>query len=188
MSDNPKVSYAVALQEAERIKDNLAPYCEKIEIAGSIRRKKAQVGDIEIVLIPKAVVVDLFGRKNYDLGSLFSAVPDLDYEFIKGGRKYRQYVHRGSRLHLDLFITTPNQWGLIFAIRTGSAQFSHWLVTKKRYGGALPSNYLIKDGFLFDQAGEVIPCTTEKEFFENIQISYIPPEQRNEQGTSCTWK
>ncbi len=42
-----------ALEIAERTKKLLAPYCERIEIAGSIRRKKPEVKDIELVAIPK---------------------------------------------------------------------------------------------------------------------------------------
>jgi DNA polymerase/3'-5' exonuclease PolX len=47
---------------ADRVRDLLAPHCDRIEIAGSIRRQKADVGDIEIVAIPKTVTDgDLFG-------------------------------------------------------------------------------------------------------------------------------
>ncbi len=42
-----------ALEIAEKTKELLAPYCERIEIAGSIRRKKPEVKDIELVAIPK---------------------------------------------------------------------------------------------------------------------------------------
>ena len=31
----------------------LEPYCDRIEVAGSVRRQKADVGDIELVLVPK---------------------------------------------------------------------------------------------------------------------------------------
>lgn len=40
-----------ALPIAERIKSELAPYCSRIEIAGSIRRERQIVNDIEIVCI-----------------------------------------------------------------------------------------------------------------------------------------
>jgi len=45
---------------AEKTKALLAPYCERIEIAGSIRRKKPDVGDIELVAIPKPYNIGLF--------------------------------------------------------------------------------------------------------------------------------
>ena len=44
------MEYNKALEIAEKTKAQLAPYCERIEIAGSIRRKKPDVGDIEIVV------------------------------------------------------------------------------------------------------------------------------------------
>jgi len=52
------------LTEAQRIaqivKSELSPHCERIEIAGSIRRGKPEVKDIEIVAIPKPYDVGLF--------------------------------------------------------------------------------------------------------------------------------
>ena len=45
---------------AEEILDILRPLCSRIEITGSIRRKKADVHDVDIVLIPKPLV-DLVG-------------------------------------------------------------------------------------------------------------------------------
>ncbi|GAH73129.1 unnamed protein product, partial [marine sediment metagenome] len=54
---------------AENLKSLLAPVCEKIEVAGSIRRQKPDVGDIELLCIPKYVAsVDQLDR---ELGALF---------------------------------------------------------------------------------------------------------------------
>ena len=51
-----------AREIAEGVKAKLAPHCERIEIAGSIRRGKPVVGDIEIVCVPHQVqAMDLFG-------------------------------------------------------------------------------------------------------------------------------
>jgi hypothetical protein len=58
------------LKDAKLIAINIChklhPYCDRINIAGSIRRKKPEVKDIEIVCIPKQIEVDsedLFGTK-----------------------------------------------------------------------------------------------------------------------------
>ncbi|MBU2597552.1 MAG: hypothetical protein KJ757_08345 [Planctomycetes bacterium] len=40
---------------AEELKSLLEPACERITIAGSIRRQKPDVGDIELLCIPKYV-------------------------------------------------------------------------------------------------------------------------------------
>lgn len=54
------MKHSTALVIAEKIKAQLAPHCDRIEIAGSIRRKKPEVKDIEIVVIPKPYEVGLF--------------------------------------------------------------------------------------------------------------------------------
>jgi len=46
-----------ATQIAEAIIEKLAPYCKIINIAGSIRRQKTEVKDIELVVLPKKEVV-----------------------------------------------------------------------------------------------------------------------------------
>jgi DNA polymerase/3'-5' exonuclease PolX len=38
---------------AEAVRSKLAPYCEECEIGGSVRRECPEIGDIEIVCIPK---------------------------------------------------------------------------------------------------------------------------------------
>src|SRR3989344_1789872 len=58
--DTPKVAlgpkkylYAEAYAIATAIVEQLRPHCIRIEIAGSLRRKKSEVKDIDIVAIPK---------------------------------------------------------------------------------------------------------------------------------------
>ena len=41
------------VQVAEDLQQQLAPYCERIVIAGSIRRQKATVKDVELLCIPE---------------------------------------------------------------------------------------------------------------------------------------
>ncbi len=51
MSKTP-IALSLARNLAERIVTTLSPACERIEIAGSIRRGSSTVGDLEIVAIP----------------------------------------------------------------------------------------------------------------------------------------
>src|SRR5438045_3687642 len=47
---------------AEDFRDLIADSCDQVEIAGSIRRQKPDIGDIEIVAVPKTGrVLDMFG-------------------------------------------------------------------------------------------------------------------------------
>ena len=60
----------VRLEKASKVAANLlrtlAPACHRIEIAGSIRRGKPEVKDVELVAIPKGLRVDLFGEPMVD--------------------------------------------------------------------------------------------------------------------------
>jgi DNA polymerase/3'-5' exonuclease PolX len=56
------MNYAAAMEVAERTRAALAPYCQRIAIAGSVRRQRPQVKDIEICAILLQEPSDLFGE------------------------------------------------------------------------------------------------------------------------------
>lgn len=66
MSNGPRRTYTEAMYAAERIVDALREGCERIEIAGSVRRGAPHVKDIEIVAVPK-FRADLFGGTGDDM-------------------------------------------------------------------------------------------------------------------------
>lgn len=162
--------YSQALSLAERIKAALAPGCERIEIAGSIRRKKQTIGDIEIVCVPR-YATNLFGERQPDPTGLTMILNDLVGterlgEPIKNGEHYKQFpVPAVEGLNLDLFITRPDTWGIIFAIRTGSADFSRRLVTQRSKGGLLPSDCTVSGGAIW-RLGEFVPTPEEADVFD----------------------
>jgi DNA polymerase/3'-5' exonuclease PolX len=61
MSDNEKRPYAQMMTIARAVVERLRPACQRIEIAGSLRRHRPMVGDIEICAIP-IMPTDLFGE------------------------------------------------------------------------------------------------------------------------------
>lgn len=189
---------------AERIVDVLRHHCVQIAVAGSIRRRKPIVGDIEIVCVPKRVE-NLLCEPGESLLN-----PELN-ELINAGRllpgrcrgeRYAQFgIPAVEGLKLDLFMTTPGSWGVIFAIRTGPADYSKHLVTRRCYGGALPDDMRIEDGRLFQgcrweratkfdpqlgeyevddlvEPGTPIDTPTEESFFDVIGVPYTEPNQR----------
>lgn len=166
---------AIAL--AQKIKNFLLPYCVRIEIAGSVRREKPQVKDLEIVAIPKLIPsADLFGE-----GTEYSALESVPIKNIgkvaKNGSRYKQIDLGGFML--DLFIVIPPaQWGIIFAIRTGPADFSHWLVTSERHGGAMPYFAKCENGGVYS-GGRLIEMPEEKDFFDFLKIDCLLPGQRH---------
>lgn len=164
-----KFPYIEMLGKANYIKSLLEPHCERIEIAGSIRRKCEWIGDIEIVCIPKP----------YDTGLFESGIATVleRWEIVKG--KLDQHCKYTQRLlpdgtKVDLFFAEPGNWGTIFAIRTGSAEYSHLelAVRWNRKGYVSENGYLYKDK-------EKHECREEEDVFKICGIPYVEPEKRN---------
>ncbi len=166
--------YPRALELVER----LLPDCAQIEIAGSLRRKCAGVGDIEIVAQPLEFLSDMMGGITQDHS--LDVFPWGKYGELKlNGHKQKKIILPDG-LGVDLFIVTPPaEWGVILMLRTGSADFSHRLATPKQFGGFLPSFLKMKDGaFVHVRTGEVQSTPTEREVFKLLGMKFIPPEER----------
>jgi DNA polymerase/3'-5' exonuclease PolX len=160
------MEYNRALKIAEAVKEQLAPFCHRIEIAGSIRRKKPEVNDIEIVAIPLP----------YNTGLFESGVASIinQWQKVKGELpcKYTQRMLPDG-IKLDVFFAERDNWGLIYAIRTGSADFSHNVLAKRwvRMG------YHSIDGYL-NHKGVRIYVREEAELFERLGLKWVEPEER----------
>jgi DNA polymerase/3'-5' exonuclease PolX len=181
MSTGQKLPYTKALKLAQAFIRDIRDKCERIEIAGSLRRHKPEVGDIEIVCIPKIVQGrDLFGGPGAPQNLLEEYIGT--YHLLKNGPKFKQIAL--ASINIDLFITTPAQWGVIYTIRTGCAEFSHWLVTQRRNGGALPSNMRVNDGRIW--IGDLLLETpAERDVFDAVGLHWIEPEDRTGPRTDC---
>lgn len=161
---------------AKELVDLLFPLCRRIVVAGSLRRLRPEIGDIEIVAEPKEYVPDLLGNptETHSLDTFDWSVIGV---LVKGGHKYKQ-VELKQGISLDLFIVTPPaQWGVVLLLRTGNDNFSRTLVTKKVYGGMMPVAYKMKDGALW-HGGELVPTPEERDVFKVLGIKYIPPVER----------
>ena len=158
--------YQYALETAEKIKILLEPHCERIEIAGSIRRKRPVVGDIEIVAIPKPYNVGLFK-------SGIALVVD-EWEKVKGELpcKYTQRI-LPEGIKLDLFFAYKENWGLTFAVRTGSAEYSHRVLATNW----VKNGYKSRGGFLY-RGNTKIMVYEERNLFSMIGVKWIEPEFR----------
>ena len=115
-----------AKEIADSILEVLSPHCEKCEIAGSIRREKEFVKDIEIVCIPKKkgdskIRINPWIMATYNLGDV-----------VKGKLKNGKYIqiNHPKGIKIDLFVTVPEIWGTIFLIRTGPAEYSRHILTE----------------------------------------------------------
>ena len=179
-----------ALKLAVRLVEYLRPACRRIEIAGSVRRGKPEVKDIEIVAIPDLSPV---ARPRAEFGKpapkvyktkldalLDEKVCSREIFMQKEGDRYKKFLIIDTQISVDLFLVLPPaQWGVQFLIRTGPADFSQWMVTKQIKGGALPDDFYVQDGSVW-MAGTDTPVAVadERDYFKLCGMEYIDPHFR----------
>jgi len=138
----------------------LEPYCDRIEVAGSIRRQKSVVNDIDLVLIPR-------DRWN------------LDTVLMRSG-KYKMSGKKISRVEmdsitLDVYFATGETWATLLLIRTGSIENNIRLCSlAKKRGWHLAAS---GDG-LFDETWQRIAGDSEESIYQALGLPYQMPEER----------
>lgn len=158
-----------AQEIADRIVDLLNPHCHRIAIAGSIRRERPLVGDVEIVAIPKPYETGLFAS------GIAAALQD--WTTIKGQFpcKYTQRIHPASGMKVDIFFAEEGNYGLIMAIRTGSAEYSHHILAK----GWTKAGFYSEGGWLHRKSdNKPVAVPQEADLFRMIGIPYKAPKER----------
>lgn len=194
-----RIALAKAREIAWELMAELTPYCQRIEVAGSIRRGVTEVGDIELVAIPTRidfVQPDLFGT-DPKAGALDRLVEhtnrlleDRQIQPLakpRWGERHRSFLYRG--VQVDLFsVIPPAQWGVILLLRTGPNDFGHRLVTPiERRGwsadgrplghGWMPTAMFMRSGALW-RNNELVPTPEEVDVFKALHRGYIRPEDR----------
>lgn len=160
------------------------PACQQTTVAGSIRRGKPEVKDIELVAEPyyDHSPPNLFGEAGAQTSRLEEKIAELvgsgqlafDKQTKRNGPKYKRLCLPGHEMAIDLFIANAANWGNILAIRTGDADFSRALVTSRVFGGLMPTDMRQKDGMLW-RGSQPVECFTEEDFFMHLGLFEIPP-------------
>jgi DNA polymerase (family 10) len=157
---------------AEDLKRLLEPVCQKIVVAGSIRRTKRQVGDIELLVIPGANYLDRLLHELMMKGILAMRLNKRgSYTY---GPKNKFLVHVPGGIGVDIFSTDEQCWWVSLAIRTGPKE-SNMAIAK----AAMAKGWRLRgygSGFSTPQ-GDVV-CRSERDVFELVGLPYLPPEQR----------
>ena len=145
---------------AERVKALLEPVCWEVVVAGSIRRRRPVVNDIDLVLVP---------RDRYAVDSVLMRLGKVKMSGMKLAR-----VQMDS-ITLDVYYATPETFPTLLLIRTGSVENNIRLATlAKRRGWHLAAN---GDG-LFDERGQRVAGDTEESIYEALQLPWQEPWQR----------
>ena len=198
LENKTSLGLAEASKIAVAICYKLQPYCDKINIVGSIRRKKPDPKDIEIICLAKTeATTDLFGEpsgvvKNADFIKLVLGLGEI----VKGlptGKMMQIKLPEG--IMLDLFMPDGFDYYRQYAIRTGSADYAFKVIANgwKKIGWCGSDKGLRKisdciemkaaDGKskwkCVNEKAEIPPgWKTEEEFFKWIKVAWLPPQNR----------
>jgi DNA polymerase/3'-5' exonuclease PolX len=187
MKYEKKWPWEIAMPEAEAIVERLKPCCERIAVAGSLRRLKRFVGDIEIVFVPKMSKRPdgLFDEKIISVANevierlledgYFQKRPNEKGAFT-WGEKNKLAVHTASGIPVDLFSEfDPLEWWRTLVIRTGPKMFNIELMATGPKVGVIPHAYNIG---LTNAKDERIIVNSEREFIERCGVKYLQPKDR----------
>lgn len=184
----PKYDLSIAELKAQPLFERLQQVCTRVEIVGSIRRRKPKVSDIEFLIIPMQTY-DMFQAPM----GYHPAYLEMMGGFIRFSRKMREEgkikCDRADNLKgkadgknlllwydgipIDIFVANEQNWGNQKRLRTGSTKFNFEIdkVLKKQ-------GMTSKDGFIFAN-GKYINTPTEKMAFDIMNIDYIEPQDRS---------
>ena len=188
------IPLAKAQAEVKRLQDALVPYCSTIGVVGSVRRKKRMVHDVELCCIPNMdEVPGLFETLSERSAKFIHEVKHLG-EILKGDPATGRYVQIkiSNGIVVDLFIPQPQDYYRQYAIRTGSAKYSAYVVAQgwRALGwcgtdhGLRREEYCIHDGNGWkwvnkDPDQELPPhWKSEREFFEWLKVPFREPDYR----------
>src|SRR5690349_22707147 len=163
-----------AERTAEKIKEFLAemPGIDQITAAGSLRRGKETVGDLDI-LITGPCCADQRLDALLDRIVLF---PGIAQVLAKGGNKVSFRLRSG--LQVDVRTLKPESFGAALQYFTGSK--THNVSLRQR---AIKMGYTLSEYALTRIAdGTHVASATEEEVYAALKLDYIPPELRENQS------
>lgn len=172
-----RIRLGVALPIAEAIVERLktVPGVSQIQYAGSLRRGKETIGDIDIL----ASTTD-----EHALFAAFTAMPGIEKVLVAGGTKASVRLERG--VQVDLRIVPEDSFGAALMYFTGSKE--HNIVLRER---AIKMGYRLNEYGLFPDDGDTAPhkrgvtpvaSRTEQEVYRKLKLHWVPPELREDRG------
>lgn len=154
-----------ALEIAEYVIGELKDLAVKITCAGSLRRMKETIGDIDILAVgPSSVIMDKF-----------VSLPRVTDVLAKGDTKSSIMI---GTIQVDIRVVKEDEWGSALQYFTGSKEHNVHLREIAKEKGLKISEYGVFK--IYDNvkvAGE-----TENGVYEILGLSYIPPELREDRG------
>ncbi len=173
-----KSNYPKAADAAERIFRDLMQRKEIIrgEIAGSLRRKKEIIGDIDIVVSAK-------DSTRPALMEAFTSHPDVGTVIARGDTKSSVVLSAG--INCDVRIVDDSEFPFALNYFTGSKEHNIEMRSRaKKFGWSL-NEYGFSELGADEKRGKakrIVKCNEETDIYKALDLDYVPPELRENMG------
>lgn len=175
----PELDLLHAAKLANEVEGEVEAFCERIQVAGSIRRQRPKIHDIDFVVLAKS---DADWQKIDAVLKRLKAKPNCS-----GNQLIKTYVPFQKILfQVDFYRAKPTTFGINLLVRTGSAEHNCWLA-----GQAISNDMrlkysegLIKDNVpiagedetgVFSALGLPCPSPAEREIVDNKPV-WLPKQ------------
>jgi len=161
-----RVRIDVALDAATRITAALGPLAGRVAYAGSLRRMRETIGDVDILAT---------AGSDEQAAALMTAFRDLAPEVIVSGPA-KTSMRMDSGLQVDLRVVKPEAWGAALQYFTGSQ--AHNVAVRQI---AIRRGLKLSEYGLFD-GEKLLVSATEEDVYAALGLAWMPPEMREDTG------
>jgi len=175
-----------ARQLAQRIADTMQLYADSVTIAGAIRRRVAEIRELDLVVVPKlGEPDDLFSehRPNLMLRWADAMADEKRIEWlststwervpapiIRGARWWRGWAVAAG-IVVNVRLTPPEHYGVALWLATGDREYTRQVEDSLR-------GFHVAEGKLVATSGKDVPTLSEAEFYEAIGLGFVEPWER----------
>ncbi len=179
IEDYRRIGGRFSLDTAEQLADKLiahlreAPGVEKVTPAGSLRRGRETVGDLDILVTGKGCSAD---ETRQEIAQHLLRFPGL-MEVIAQGENKVSFRQRNG-MQVDVRLLPPESFGAAMQYFTGSK--AHNVALRQR---ALKMGYTLNEYSLANlETNKPVAGATEEEIYAKLKLDFIPPELRENLG------
>jgi DNA polymerase (family X) len=160
---------SVVLQYAESLINYLKkiPGVTAVEPAGSLRRWRDNIGDLDILVASK---------KNMEVMDRFVKYPDVKDVLVRGETKSTVVLR--NNIQVDLRMVTEDVFGAALQYFTGSKAHNIAIRDRAKRMGLKISEYGVFD----EKTDKLLAGRTEEDVYKAVRLSFIPPEMREDRG------
>jgi len=179
IEDYRRIGGRFLIDAAEIECDKLTAYIEKfqgidkITPAGSLRRGRDTVGDLDILVTGQSCCTEAGRQEAIDYVAKYPPIMDV---IARGDNKISFHLRGG--MQVDVRLLPPDSFGAAMQYFTGSK--AHNVALRQR---ALKMGYTLNEYSLATLEGEKpVAGKTEEEIYAKLKLDYIPPEMRENLG------